>query len=177
MTQTAIGLAWATIKGSAKAPMNSAARGMCRSSTRRSLLGAVAFVCALAGPVAVRAQDVSVPSTDRPSRAASLPSPTVLRGTPLSTTRSVPICPPGYALSGYACIQPSGADYTADRAGYDAWSYYGYWPEYGNDNHYGGFAGRESGADRFAGSHDGHGFYGSGAGIGPRDGFAPSSGR
>jgi hypothetical protein len=141
------------------------------------MLGALAFVCALAGPIAVRAQDFSVPSTDRPSRAASLASPTVLRGTPLSTTRSVPICPPGYSLSGYACLEPSGGGRTQGGPGYDYWSYYGYWPEYGYDNRYGGFAGGGSGADRFAGSQGARGFYGSGTGIGPTGGVGPSTGR
>jgi hypothetical protein len=132
------------------------------------------LVCALVGPIVVRAEVASGPSTRPSNSAASLPSPTVLRGSPLSTARSVPICPPGYALSGYACIAPSGGNGTAGGPGYDSWSYYGYWPEYGHDNRYGGFAGR--GIDRFPGSHDDRGFYGSGAGIGPRDGFTPSSG-
>ena len=167
MTETAIGFTWAPTKISATAPMNSA-NGMRLSTPRRSLLGALAFVCALV-PMAVRAEDGSIPSANRPSRVASLPSPTVLRGTPLSTARSVPICPPGYALSGYACIEPSGGGATEGAPGYDSWSYYGYWPEYGYDNRYGGFAGRGFGGDR--------GFYGSGAGIGPRAGFGPNSGR
>jgi hypothetical protein len=152
VTETAIGLTWVPTKISARVPMNSA-NGMCPSTTRRSLLAALAIVCALVGPITVRAEDSSVPSAARPSRAASLPTPTVLRGTPLSTTRSVPICPPGYALSGYACIEPSGGGVTQGTPGYDSWSYYGYWPEYGNDNRYGGFAGRGFSADRFAGSH------------------------
>lgn len=155
--------------------MNSA-NGMRPSTTYHSLLAAVAFVCALTGPLAIRGEDGSVPSAGRPSRAASLPAPTVLRGTPLSTTRSVPICPPGYALSGYACLEPTGGGATEGAPGYDSWSYYGYWPEYGYDNRYGGFAGRGLSADRFAGSHGDRGFYGSGTGIGPRAGFGPTSG-
>lgn len=145
MTETAIGLVCA--------PMNPAADDTCPSTTRRSLLGALAVVCALVGPIAVRADVGSAPSTDRPSAAASPASPTVLRGSPLSSARSVPICPPGYALSGYACIGPSGGGPTEGAPGYNSWSYYGYWPEYGNDNRYGGFAGRGFAADRFVGSH------------------------
>jgi hypothetical protein len=95
--------------------------GMCPSITRRSLLGALAFVCALVGPIAVHAEVMSVPSaevvsvppTDPTNSAASLPLPTVVRGSPPSTARSVPICPPGYTLSpdyDYGCIGPSGGD-------------------------------------------------------------------
>ena len=111
------------------------------------------------------------PLLDPPNSAASLPTPTVLRGSPLSTVRSVPICPPGYNLSGYACLGPGGGDHTENSPGYNYWSYYGYWPEYGsNDYPFGGFAGRGSGADgsdRFAGSQGGRGFNGSAGFHGP----------
>jgi hypothetical protein len=93
--------------------------GIRPSSTRRSLLGVLAFVCALVGPIAVYAEVISVPSaavvsvppTDPTNSAASLP--TVVRGSPPSTARSVPICPSGYTLSpdyDYGCIGPSGGD-------------------------------------------------------------------
>jgi hypothetical protein len=101
--------------------------GMCPSTTRRSLslLGALAFVCALVGPIALRAEIVSVPSAavvsvpspDRTNSAASLPLPTVLRGTPPNTAKSVPVCPPGYTLSpgsDYGCVRPSGDDRPED---------------------------------------------------------------
>ena len=95
--------------------------GMRASSTRRSLLGALAFVCALVGPIAVYAEVISVPSaevvsvppSDPTNSAASLPLPTVVRGSPPSTAGSVPICPPGYTLSpdyDYGCIGPSGGN-------------------------------------------------------------------
>jgi hypothetical protein len=96
--------------------------GMYPSITRRSLLDALAFVCVLVGPIAVRAEGISVPSAavvsvpspDPTSPAASPPLPTVLRGVPASAARSVPTCPPGYILSGYACIRPSGGDRPGD---------------------------------------------------------------
>jgi hypothetical protein len=96
--------------------------GMYRSITGRSLLSALAFVCALVGPIALRAEVISVPSAgivsvppaDPPNQAASVPLPTVLRGAPPSVARSVPTCPPGYTLSGSACIRPSGGDQRED---------------------------------------------------------------
>ena len=110
MTETAIGLVRAL--------------AACPSTTRTSLLGALAFVCALAGPIAIRAEVVSVPSaevvsvppTDPTNSAASLPLPAVVRGPPPSTAGSVPICQPGYTFSpGYGCVGPGGGDYTEDR--------------------------------------------------------------
>jgi hypothetical protein len=95
-----------------------------RPSMRRPLLGALAFVCALVAPIAVRAEIVSVPSAevvsvkpaDPRNPAAPPPLPTVLRGTPPSAARSVPTCPRGYTLSGSACIRPSGGDHPEDEA-------------------------------------------------------------
>ena len=87
------------------------------SAAPRSLLGALAFVCALVGPIAVRAEVVSVPSTNPPNPAASPSLPTVVRGSPPSTARSVPVCPPGYTASpdyDYRCIRPSGGDHPDD---------------------------------------------------------------
>ena len=103
VTETAIGLVRAL--------------AACPSTTRTSLLGALAFVCVLVGPIAVRAEVISVPSTDPPNSAASLPLPAVLQRSPPRTARSVPICPPGYTLSpnyDYGCIGPSGGDHTED---------------------------------------------------------------
>src|SRR5690349_2555243 len=96
----------------------------------------LALVLALVGSIAVHAEVISVPSADPPSSAASLLPPTVLRGSPPSTVRSVPICPPGYTLSpGDGCIGPSSSDYTEGWPGYD------YWPDYGYGYPFGGFPG------------------------------------
>ena len=120
-------------------------------------IGILAFVFALVGPIAVHAEVISVPSADPPSSAASLPPPTVLRGSPPSTAGPVPICPPGYTLSpGYGCIGPRSSDYTEGSPGYD------YWPDYGYGYPFGGFPGFGFGAGRFhrfAGFH-GNGFHG-----------------
>src|SRR5215470_2504713 len=51
-------------------------------------IGILALVFAMVGAIAVRAEVISVPSTDPPSSAASLPPPTVLRGSPPNTARS-----------------------------------------------------------------------------------------
>jgi hypothetical protein len=101
VTETAIGLT----------------RAACPFSTRLSLLGILVFVCALVGPIAVRAEVASVLSTDPSNSAASLPLPTVLRGSSLSADRSVAICPPGYTLSAdydNGCIGPSAGNDTED---------------------------------------------------------------
>jgi len=126
--------------------------------TRRSLLSALALVFLLVGSIAVRAEVISVPAADPPSSAASLPPPTVLRGSPPSAVRPVPICPPGYTLSpGYGCIGPTDGDYTENSPGYD------YWPDYGYGYPFGGFPGFGFGAGRFhrfAGVHNGRAFHG-----------------
>jgi len=120
-------------------------------------IGILALVFALVGSVAVHAEVISVPTTDPPSSAASLPPPTVLRGSPPSTARPVPICPPGYTLTpGYGCIGPSSSDYTEGWPGYD------YWPDYGYGYPFVGFPSFGFGAGRFhrfAGFHGG-GFHG-----------------
>jgi hypothetical protein len=122
-------------------------------------IGILAPVFALVGSIAVHAEVISVPSADPPNSAAPLPPPTVLRGSPPSTARPVPICPPGYTLSpGYGCIGPSSSDYTEGWPGYD------YWPDYGYGYPFGGFPGFGFGAGRFhrfAGFHGG-GFHGGG---------------
>jgi hypothetical protein len=115
--------------------------------------GALAFVLGLVGPIAVDAEIISVPSEASSSTVAALPAPTVLRGSPPSTDKSVPICPPGYTLSpGYGCIGPSSSDYT------EGWPGYNYWPDYGYGYPFGGFPGFGFGAGRFhrfGGFHDG----------------------
>ena len=108
-------------RGVRRRPKEHYISGMRPSSTRRSLLGALAFVCALVGSIAVHAEIISVPSAevvsvppaDPTNAAASHPLPTVVRGSPPSTATSVPVCPPGYTLSpdyDYGCIGPSGGD-------------------------------------------------------------------
>jgi hypothetical protein len=137
------------------------------SNTRRSLIGALAFLLVFVGSIAVHAEIVSVAPADSPSSAAALPPPTVLRGSPPSTARSLPICPPGYTLStDYGCVAPSGGDYTEGSPGYD------YWPDYGYGYPFGGFPGFGFGAGhfhrfsglhnfhRFAGVHNGRAFHG-----------------
>ena len=120
----------------------------------------LALVLGLVAPITVHAEVVSVPSADPPSSAASLPAPTVLRGSPPSTARPDPICPPGYTFSsdyGYGCIGPSGGDYTEGSPGYD------YWPDYGYGYPFGGFPGFGFGAGsfhRFSGLHNFHRFAG-----------------
>ena len=126
------------------------------SNTRRSLISALAFLFVFAASIAVHAEIVSVAPADSLSPAATLPPPTVLRGSPPSTARSLPICPPGYTLStDYGCAAPSGGDYTEGSPGYD------YWPDYGYGYPF-GFPGFGFGADRFhrfAGLHSRRGFH------------------
>jgi hypothetical protein len=127
-------------------------------------IGILALVFAMVGAIAVHAEVISVPSTDPPSSAASLPPPTVLRGSPPNTARPVLICPPGYTLSpGYGCIGPSSSDYTEGWPGYD------YWPDYGYGYPFGGFPGLGFGAGRF---HHFGGFPGLGFGAGRFHHFA-----
>jgi hypothetical protein len=128
---------------------------------------ALALVLGLVAPITVRAEVVSVPSADPPSSAASLPAPTVLRGSPPSTARPDPTCPPGYAFSSdYGCVAASSGDYTEGSPGYD------YSPDWGDDFPFGGSPGFGSGAGRFhrfsglhnfhrfAGVHNGRAFHG-----------------
>ena len=127
-------------------------------------IGILALVFAMVGAIAVHAEVISVPTTDPPSSAASLPPPTVLRGSPPSTARPVPICPPGYTLSpGYGCIGPSSSDYTEGWPGYD------YWPDYGYGYPLVGYPGSGFGAGRF---HRFAGFHGFGFGAGRFHRFA-----
>ena len=85
------------------------------SSTGRIV--AFALVLGWLAPIAAHAEIISVPPADPPDAAASLPPPTVLRGSPPAAVRSVPICPPGYTVTAdYGCVGPSGGDYTEGRA-------------------------------------------------------------
>jgi hypothetical protein len=89
-------------------------------------VGALAFVLGLVGSIPVDAEIISVPTEASSSPVAAPPPPTVLRGSPPSTDKSVPICPPGYTLApGYGCLAPSTGEYPSD------WQYYGYWPGWG----------------------------------------------
>jgi hypothetical protein len=66
----------------------------------------------------VRAEVVSVLPADPPNSAASLSSQPVLRESPPSTARPVPICPRRYILSpGYGCIGPNDGDDAEDWPG------------------------------------------------------------
>jgi hypothetical protein len=159
------------------------------SNTRRSLISALAFLFVFAASIAVHAEIVSVAPADSLSSAAALPPPTVLRGSPPSTARSLPICPPGSTLStDYGCAAPSGGDYTEGSPGYDYWPDYGYGYPFGFPG-FGFGAGRFqrfSGSHnfrRFAGVHNGRafhgraafhgaaGFHGFGMGVGHAGGF------
>jgi hypothetical protein len=146
------------------------------SNTRRSLISALAFFFVFVASIAAHAEIVSVAPADSLSSAAALPPPTVLRGSPPSTTRSFPICPPGYTLStDYGCVAPSGGDYTEGSPGYD------YWPDYGYGYPFGGFPGFGFGAGRFhrfAGSHNFHRFAGvhNGPAVQGRAGFHGAAG-
>jgi hypothetical protein len=120
----------------------------------------LALVFALIGTLPGNAEVISVPSADPPSSAASPPTPTVLRGSPLSTPKAEPFCPPGYTLSpGYGCIGPAASDYTGGW-GYD------YWPDYGFGFPFGGFSGFGFGDGRFRRQAGFHGFLGSHAPAG-----------
>jgi hypothetical protein len=140
-----------------------------------SPIGVLALIWGLIGPIPGHAEIVSVPSAAPSSSDALLPPPTVLRGSPPSSTNLPPICPPGYTLSpGYGCIGPSAGDYAEGWPGYDYWPDYGYgYPGFG----YG--AGRFHRLARFRGFQGFHrpaGFHGAarlgGAGAGHVGGFA-----
>ena len=86
---------------------------------------ALALFLGLAGPIAARAEIVSVRPAEAPSSAEALPPPTVLRGFPPGPPRPAPVCPPGYALSpDYGCMAPAPGGYAESWPGYD------YWPDY-----------------------------------------------
>jgi len=138
-----------------------------------SAIGLLVFILGLVGPIAVEAEIISIPSeAASSSTAAALPPPTVLRGSPPSTAKSVPICPPGYTVGpDYGCLAPSVGDYSSGWPGYD------YWPDWGWGWGYGRFPSSRGshGFARFHGfRHFGHfagvhrfaGFHGFGAGAG-----------
>ena len=139
-----------------------------KESPHPSLLtiGALAFVLGSIAPIAVDAEIIPVQSEASSSAVAAPPPPTVLRGSPPSTAKSVPGCPPGYTVApDYSCIAPSIGDYSSGWPGYDYWPDYGWGWGWG----YGGFSGfhRSHGFARF------HGFrhFGHFAGVHRFDGF------
>ncbi len=134
------------------------------------LIGVLALLFALVGPIAVHAEVISIPSADPPSSAASPQPPTVLRGSPPSTAGPVPICSPGYPVSpGDGCIGQGSSDNNQGWPGYD------YWPGYGYGYPLGGFPGFGFGvrrAPRFGGFraggfHAGRGFRAGRGFLGP----------
>ena len=117
-----------------------------RTEMHKSLsrIGALALIVGLIAPVVVHAEIVSVPSAAPSDPAASLPPPTILRGSPLATAKAAPVCPPGYTLSpGYGCIAPSGGDYAEGSPDYS------YWPDYGWGYPFVGLPAFGAGAGRF----------------------------
>jgi hypothetical protein len=115
---------------------------------------ALALFLGLAGPIAARAEIVSIPPAEPPGSTETLPPPTVLRGFPPSPPRPVPVCPPGYALSpDYGCMAQAVGEYAEGSPGYDYWpdDWYGY-PGYG----YPGFGHRTGRFSRFRGLHGLH---------------------
>jgi len=111
------------------------------------------LVLGLVWPITVEAEIISVRADASSSTVAALPTPTVLRGSPPSTAKSAPICPPGYTVSpDYGCLAPSTGEYPSGSLDY------GYWPDYGYGYPFGGFPGFGFGAGRFhrfGGFHDG----------------------
>jgi hypothetical protein len=90
-------------------------------------IAALAFVLGLAGTIPARAEIVTVPPVATSSPAAELPPPTVLRGSPPSAIRPIPIpmCPPGSVPApGTGCVAPTPGDYA------EGWPESDYWPDY-----------------------------------------------
>jgi hypothetical protein len=132
----------------------------------------LALLLGLAGPIAARAEIVSVPPAAPPSSTEPLPPPTVLRGFPPSPPNRGPVCPPGYALSpDYGCMAPAAGEYSEGSPGYD------YWPDYWYGYPGFGFPGFGHRGDRFHRSSDFRGlhhparFGGVGVGAGHTGGF------
>jgi len=146
-----------------------------KESPHPSLLaiGALAFVLGLLVPIAVDAEIISVPPEASSSTPAALPPPTVLRGSPPSTAKSVPGCPPGYTVApDYSCLAPSVGDYSSGWPGYDYWPGWGWgwgWSASFRRSH--GFARSHRHFDHFAGVHRFAGFHGLVAGAGHMGGF------
>src|SRR5215469_16148668 len=144
------------------------------------VIGALAFILGLIRPLVGDAEIISVPSEASSSPVAALPPPTVLRGSPPSTAKLVPGCPPGYTVGpDYSCLAPSVGDYSS------GWQRYDYWPDWGWGWGWGygrfpssrgshGFA-RFHGFRHFghlAGVHRFAGFHGFGTGAGHIGGFS-----
>ena len=142
---------------------------------------ALALFLGLAGPIAARAEIVSVPPAEAPSSAAALPPPTVLRGFPPSPPRPAPVCPPGYALSpDYGCMAPAPGGYAESWPGYDYWPDYWYgYPGFGFPGFdHPGFGHRASHFHRFSGFRGFHNparFGGFGIGVAHMGGFGRRS--
>ena len=138
------------------------------------VIGALAFILGLIRPMAVDAEVISVPP-EASSSTAALSPPTVLRGSPPSTAKSVPGCPPGYTVGpDYGCLAPSAGDYSSGWPGYDYWPDWGWgwgWsPSFRNSHRFGRSHGfRHFG--HFAGAHRFAGFHGFGARAGHMGGF------
>jgi hypothetical protein len=96
---------------------------------------AFALLLGLTGPIAARAEIISVPAAAPPNSAETPPPPTVLRGFPPSPPKPFPLptCPPGHVASAdYGCIVPAGGEYAEGWPGYDYWPDYWYgYPGYG----------------------------------------------
>ena len=107
-----------------------------------SAIGLLVFILGLVGPIGVEAEIISIPSEAvSSSPVAALP----LRGSPPSTAKLVPGCPPGYTVGpDYSCLAPSVGDYSSGWPGYD------YWPDWG--------WGWGWGYGRFPSSRGSHGF-------------------
>ena len=145
-----------------------------------SAIGVLVFVLGLVGSTAVNAEVISVPSEASSSTVAALPPPTVLRGSPPSTAKSVPICPPGYTVSpDYGCLAPPTGEYPSGSLDYgywpdDGWGWgwgYGGFPFFRGSHGFARFHGfRHFG--HFAGVHRFAGFRGFGAGAVHMGGFS-----
>ena len=88
---------------------------------------ALALLLGVAGPIAARAELVTVPAAAS-SSLAEPPPPTVLRGSPPSAVRPIPfpVCPPGSVPApDVGCVAPTGSDYA------EGWPNYDYWPDWG----------------------------------------------
>jgi len=149
---------------------------------RTLLTIALALFLGLAGPIAARAEIVSVPPAEALSSAEALPPPTVLRGFPPSPPRPAPVCPPGYALSpDYGCMAPAPGGYAESWPGYDYWPDYWYghpgfgFPGFGFPGFdHPGFGHRASHFHRFSGFRGFHNparFGGFGIGVSHMGGF------
>ncbi|MGC2199152.1 MAG: hypothetical protein WA633_03255, partial [Stellaceae bacterium] len=110
------------------------------------------------------------------SAIASLPTPTVLRGSPPKGAKPIPVCPPYYTLApGYGCLPPSAGEDSEAWPGWDYWADYGWGYGYGwlpGFRRFHGFANspRLRGFHRFASFH-GSTFHGLRNGVGHMGGL------